>query len=56
MSATQTQQARHVYMPTKTDEELEREAIAELERMGRALERKKSNYRPRRRRAYADHR
>jgi hypothetical protein len=40
-------------MSPKSDAELEAEAIAELERLGRALERKKSNYRPKRRGGYA---
>ncbi|EFL51837.1 conserved hypothetical protein [Solidesulfovibrio fructosivorans JJ]] len=40
----------------KSDAELEAEAIRELERMERALNAKKSGYRPKRRRAYADHR
>lgn len=45
-----------VHMPSMTEAELEAEAIRELERMERALNAKKSNYGPKRRRAYADHR
>jgi hypothetical protein len=56
MSAAQTQQARPAHLPPMTDEELERDAIRELERMERALNAKKSGYKPRRRRNYADHR
>ena len=52
----QIQQAKPVHMQPKTEEQLEAEVIRELERMGRALERKKSGYKPRRRRSYADHR
>lgn len=49
------QQGRLVHMPPLSDAELEAQAIAELERMGRALERKKSNDKPRRRRwSHAD--
>ncbi len=54
MIATQTQQPRTVPMATKTEAELEAEAIRELERMQRARDAKKSGYRPKRRRAYAD--
>lgn len=43
------QQGRSAHMPPKTEAELEAEAIQELERMGRALERKKSGYKPKRR-------
>jgi hypothetical protein len=56
MIATQTQQARPTHMPPKTDEELERDAIRELERMQRARDAKRSGYKPKRRRNYADHR
>ena len=56
MNRTPTQQPRPVHMSPLTDAELEAEAIAELERMERALNAKKSGYKPRRRRAYADHR
>lgn len=56
MSATQRQQPRPVHMPPLSEAELEAEAILELERMERALNAKKSGYRPRRRRVYADHR
>ncbi len=48
--------ARPVHMRPMTEEELEAEAIAELERIERARNRKKSGYRPKRRGAYADHR
>ena len=49
------QQGRPVYMPPLSEAELEAQAIAELERMGRALERKKSSNKPRRRRwSHAD--
>ncbi|WP_428558893.1 MAG: hypothetical protein ACP59X_12875 [Solidesulfovibrio sp. DCME] len=54
MSATQTQQAQPVHLPPKSDEEMEREAIRELERMERALNAKRSNYRPKRRGRYAN--
>jgi len=40
---------RPVHMPPLTDEEMERQAIAELERMGRALNAKRSGYKPKRR-------
>jgi hypothetical protein len=43
-------------MPPKTEAELEAEAIRELERMERSLNRKKNGDKPRHRRAYADHR
>ena len=43
-------------MRPMTEEELEAQAIAELERMSRALDRKKRENTPRRRRKYADHR
>lgn len=43
-------QGRLVLMPPLSEVELEAQAIVELERMGRALERKKSNNKPRRRR------
>lgn len=56
MNSSTISQPRPVHMPLKPEEELEREAIRELERMERALNRKKSGYKPRRRRAYADHR
>ena len=56
MSATQTEQARPAHLPPKTDEELEAQAIRELERLERARNAKRSGYKPRRRRAYADHR
>lgn len=52
MSATQTQQARSVLMRPMTEEELEREAIRELERMQRARDAKRSGYRPKRRGRY----
>ncbi len=48
--------ARPVHKPPLSDTELEAEAIRELERMERALSAKKSGFKPRRRRAYADHR
>jgi hypothetical protein len=49
------QQGRPVHMPPLSEADLEAQAIAELERMGRALERKKSNNKPRRRRwSHAD--
>lgn len=44
------QQGRPVHMPPLSEAELEAQAIVELERMGRALERKKSNHKPQRRR------
>jgi len=50
------QQGRPVHMPPQSDVELEAQAIAELERMSRALDRKKRENTPRRRRKYADHR
>lgn len=56
MNRTPAQQPRPVHMSPKSDAELEAEAIRELERMERALNAKKSGYKPRRRRAYADHR
>jgi len=57
MNRTPTRPARPVHMPPLSEAELEAEAIRELERMGRALERKKSNSKPRRRRwSHADHR
>ena len=49
-----TVEVRPVHMLPLTDEEMERQAIAELERMGRALSAKKSGYKPKRRRGYAD--
>ena len=52
MNATQTQQARPIHMPTKSDAELKAEAIAELERMERARNAKKSGYKPKRRGGY----
>jgi len=55
MSATQSQQTRPVHMPPLTEAELEAQAIRELERMQRARDAKKSGYKPRRRRNYADH-
>lgn len=44
------QQGHPVHMPPLSDAELEAQAIAELERMGRALDRKKGKSTPRRRR------
>jgi hypothetical protein len=46
--------SRPVHMPPMTEAELEAEAIRELERMERALNAKKSNYRPKRRGRYED--
>lgn len=55
MNTTPMNQARPVHMRPMTEEELEREAIRELERMERALNAKKSGYRPKRRGGrYAD--
>ncbi len=54
MTAIQTRQTRPVHMPPKSEAELEAEAIRELERMERALNAKKSNYRPKRRGRYED--
>lgn len=52
-----TVEARPVHMPPLSDAELEAEAIRELERMERALNAKKSGYKPKRRGGrYADHR
>jgi hypothetical protein len=49
------QPGRPVHMPPLAEAELEAQAIAEFERMGRALERKKSNDKPRHRRwSHAD--
>lgn len=56
MNMTTTNQARPIYMRPLTDEELEREAIRELEALGRKLNAKRSGYQPKRRREYADHR
>lgn len=50
MNATQTPQSRHVHMRPMTEEELEAQAIRELERMERALNAKKSGYKPKDRR------
>ncbi len=47
-------EARPVHMLPMTEAELEAEAIRELERMGRALNAKRSNYRPKRRGRYED--
>lgn len=47
------------FLPARTEEtkdRQEREATRELERMEWALNRKKSGYKPRRRRSYADYR
>lgn len=41
-------------MGLDAEDQQEREAIRELERMERALNQKKNGYKPRRRRAYAD--
>lgn len=48
MKAMTTQQPRTVPMVTKTEAELEAEALAWCERMGRKLNAKKSDYRPKR--------
>ncbi len=56
MNTTPANLARPVHMPPKTEAELEAEAIRELERMERSLNRKKNGDKPRHRRAYADHR
>ena len=53
---TSTNQTCPAHLPPMTDEELEREAIAELERMERALNRKKSDYQTKRRGRYEDRR
>lgn len=49
------QHGHPVHMPLLSEAELEAQAIAELERMGRALERKKGKDKPRHRRwSHAD--
>uniref|UniRef100_I2PZY0 Uncharacterized protein n=1 Tax=Desulfovibrio sp. U5L TaxID=596152 RepID=I2PZY0_9BACT len=57
MNTTPMNQARPVHMPPMTDEELEAQAIRELERMQRARDAKRSGYKPKRRGwNHADHR
>jgi len=54
MNSTQTKEMTPASLPRLLAEDaLEREAIRELERMERALNRKKSGYAPRPRGAYA---
>lgn len=50
MNTMQIQPARSAHLLPMTDEELEREAIRELERMERSLNQKRSGYQPKRRR------
>jgi hypothetical protein len=56
MNATQTQQARPIHMPPKSDAELEAEALAWCEKMEGKLSKKKSNYKPKRRGQYENSR
>lgn len=49
MNPETTQQARPVHMPPKTEAELEAEAIRDLERLSRALDRKRGGNKPNRR-------
>jgi hypothetical protein len=49
MNTMPTNTTQPVHMRPMTEEELEREAIRELERMQRALNAKRSGYKPKRR-------
>jgi hypothetical protein len=49
MNSKTTQQARPVHMPPKTEAEIEAEAIRDLERLSRALDRKRSGNKAKRR-------
>lgn len=52
MNTTPTNQARLVHAQPITEEELEAQAIKWCEKKGRALDRKKSGYTPKRRGQY----
>ena len=56
MSKTPTNQVRPAHARPMTDEELEAQAIAELERMERARNAKRSSYKPKRRGQYENSR
>lgn len=56
MNTTSMNSGRPAGMRPLTDEELEAQAIRELEALGRKLNAKRSDYTPKRRGQYADHR